>query len=100
MVEPTESEDLAELDRFCQAMISIRSEIDAVVEGRWDRHDNPLKMPRIRRRYAWGKRGINPIRVKLVGCLLPGPSKISFGPPLEDWTMRRGIEISSVLVRH
>ena len=43
MVEPTESEDLAELDRFCQAMISIRSEIDAVVEGRWDRHNNPLK---------------------------------------------------------
>ncbi|MEE2628140.1 MAG: aminomethyl-transferring glycine dehydrogenase [Candidatus Latescibacterota bacterium] len=43
MVEPTESEGLAELDRFCQAMISIRSEIDAVVEGRWDRLDNPLK---------------------------------------------------------
>ena len=33
MVEPTESEDLRELDRFCGAMIAIRSEIDAVVSG-------------------------------------------------------------------
>jgi glycine dehydrogenase len=43
MVEPTESEPLEELDRFCEAMISIRAEIDAVAEGRSDRHDNPLK---------------------------------------------------------
>jgi glycine dehydrogenase len=43
MVEPTESEDKAELDRFCDAMIQIRREIDAVVSGRWSRDDNPLK---------------------------------------------------------
>jgi glycine dehydrogenase len=42
MVEPTESEDLAELDRFCDAMIEIRAEIDAVADGRWSRTDNPL----------------------------------------------------------
>jgi glycine dehydrogenase len=42
MVEPTESEDLAELDRFCAAMISIRGEIDRVASGEWDREDNPL----------------------------------------------------------
>ena len=42
MVEPTESETLAELDRFCDAMISIRSEIDMVSSGQWDRDDNPL----------------------------------------------------------
>ncbi len=42
MIEPTESEDLAELDRFCDAMIQIRREIDAVEEGRWPRDDNPL----------------------------------------------------------
>ncbi|BFU44589.1 aminomethyl-transferring glycine dehydrogenase [Krasilnikovia sp. MM14-A1004] len=42
MVEPTESEDLAELDRFCTAMIAIREEIDAVAAGRWPRDDNPL----------------------------------------------------------
>ena len=43
MVEPTESEDLAELDRFCDAMIAIRAEIDAVEEGRWPADDNPLR---------------------------------------------------------
>jgi glycine dehydrogenase len=43
MVEPTESEDKAELDRFCDAMIQIRAEIEAVVTGRADRTDNVLK---------------------------------------------------------
>ncbi len=43
MVEPTESEDLAELDRFCDAMIAIRDEIDKVGSGEYDREDNPLR---------------------------------------------------------
>ena len=43
MVEPTESEDKAELDRFCDAMIQIRLEIDEVGSGRADRVDNVLK---------------------------------------------------------
>ncbi|MEV5767860.1 aminomethyl-transferring glycine dehydrogenase [Micromonospora sp. NPDC052213] len=42
MVEPTESEDLAELDRFCDAMIAIRAEIDKVGAGEWPAGDNPL----------------------------------------------------------
>ena len=42
MVEPTESEDLVELDRFCDAMIAIKAEIDAVAAGRWPTGDNPL----------------------------------------------------------
>ncbi len=42
MIEPTESEGLAELDRFCDAMISIRAEIDAVADGSWPADDNPL----------------------------------------------------------
>jgi glycine cleavage system P protein (glycine dehydrogenase) len=42
MVEPTESEDRGELDRFCDAMIAIRGEIDRVGSGEWDRSDNPL----------------------------------------------------------
>ncbi len=42
MIEPTESEDLAELDRFCAAMIAIRQEIARVATGEYDRHDNPL----------------------------------------------------------
>ena len=43
MVEPTESEPLVELDRFCDAMIAIRSEIAQVESGHWPRDDNPLK---------------------------------------------------------
>ena len=42
MVEPTESEDLAELERFIQAMIAIRHEADAVAAGEWPASDNPL----------------------------------------------------------
>ena len=43
MVEPTESEDKAEIDRFCDALVQIRKEIDEVVSGRADRADNVLK---------------------------------------------------------
>jgi glycine dehydrogenase len=43
MVEPTESESKAELDRFCDAMIAIRGEIRAIVDGKLDRGNNPLK---------------------------------------------------------
>ena len=43
MVEPTESESLEELDRFCEAMLAIRGEIAKVERGEWPREDNPLK---------------------------------------------------------
>jgi glycine dehydrogenase len=43
MVEPTESETRAELDRFCDAMISIRAEIQAVEDGSADRENNVLR---------------------------------------------------------
>jgi glycine dehydrogenase len=43
MIEPTESEDLAELDRFCDALLSIREEISAIEEGRADKVQNVLK---------------------------------------------------------
>jgi glycine dehydrogenase len=43
MVEPTESEDLAELDRFVTAMIAIKTEADAVAAGEWPADDNPLR---------------------------------------------------------
>jgi glycine dehydrogenase len=43
MIEPTESEGLAELERFCEAMIAIRAEIDAVAQGVWSVEDNPLR---------------------------------------------------------
>jgi glycine dehydrogenase len=43
MIEPTESEDKAELDRFCNALLSIRREMDLIEEGNFDKKDNPLK---------------------------------------------------------
>lgn len=43
MIEPTESESLEELDRFCQAMIQIHSEFEKVRAGAWDASNNPLK---------------------------------------------------------
>ncbi|RZF03571.1 aminomethyl-transferring glycine dehydrogenase [Streptomyces albidoflavus] len=43
MIEPTESENLAELDRFCEAMIAIRGEIEQVATGAWPAEDNPLR---------------------------------------------------------
>jgi glycine dehydrogenase len=43
MIEPTESESLAEIDQFCDAMISIRAEIDRIAAGEYDATDNPLK---------------------------------------------------------
>ncbi|WP_435870170.1 aminomethyl-transferring glycine dehydrogenase [Cellulosimicrobium funkei] len=43
MVEPTESEDLAELDRFVDALVAIRGEIDAVASGRWAVEESPLR---------------------------------------------------------
>ncbi|MEO1335320.1 MAG: aminomethyl-transferring glycine dehydrogenase, partial [Myxococcota bacterium] len=44
MIEPTESESMAELDRFCEAMIAIRDEIRAIESGEMDAKQNPLKL--------------------------------------------------------
>jgi glycine dehydrogenase len=43
MIEPTESENMGELDRFVEAMIAIRAEIKKIETGEWDKTDNPLK---------------------------------------------------------
>jgi glycine dehydrogenase len=43
MIEPTESEDLTEIDRFCDTMIAIRGEIEKVASGTWPADDNPLR---------------------------------------------------------
>ena len=43
MIEPTESETKAEIDRFCSAMLAIREEVRAIEDGRSDRKNNPLK---------------------------------------------------------
>jgi len=44
MIEPTESEPLAELDRFCEAMIAIHGEIQRVASGEWELAASPLRM--------------------------------------------------------
>ncbi len=43
MVEPTESEDLGEIDRFCDAMVAIKAEVDRVAAGEWAPEDSPLR---------------------------------------------------------
>ena len=43
MIEPTESESLAELDRFCDTLIKIKLEIDKIKSGKYDKDDNPVK---------------------------------------------------------
>jgi glycine dehydrogenase len=43
MIEPTESESIEELDRFCEAMIAIKGEIEKIASGEFDAEDNPLK---------------------------------------------------------
>ena len=43
MIEPTESESLIEIDRFCDAMIAIYQEVELIANGKWDRIHNPLK---------------------------------------------------------
>jgi glycine dehydrogenase len=58
MVEPTESEDLAEIDRFCDAMVAIRAEIDQVGAGKWSVEESPLRAaPHTARALAqkWGR---------------------------------------------
>lgn len=44
MIEPTESEDLQEMDRFCEALITIRKEIKDIEDGTIDKRLNPLKV--------------------------------------------------------
>ena len=56
MIEPTESEPKEELDRFCDAMIAIRSEIQAVIDGKADPRDNVLKNAPAHRGGGGGRR--------------------------------------------
>ncbi|MFI4896195.1 MAG: aminomethyl-transferring glycine dehydrogenase [Phycisphaerales bacterium JB059] len=107
MVEPTESEPLSELERFCGAMLEIREEIRAIEEGRIDREDNPLKnaphtiemvsadewthpysrqvaafpTPNLRRRKCWPSvaRVDNPYGDRNLACTCASVSEVSEG---------------------
>ena len=79
MVEPTESEDLGELDRFCEAMLAIRSEIDAVAAGEYPAGDNPLaNAPHPARALADWQHGYSID----AGCFPAGDYEDKYWPPV------------------
>jgi glycine dehydrogenase len=82
MVEPTESESLAELDRFCDAMISIRDEIARVEAGEWSPDDSPLRhAPHTAEDVAtdnWDR----PYPRELAAYPLPGMEGSKYWPPV------------------
>jgi glycine dehydrogenase len=82
MVEPTESETKAELDRFCDAMLAIRAEIADIEEGRMERENNPLKnAPHTVEDLVvqWGDRPYS----REQGCFPPGAFRVDkYWPPV------------------
>ncbi|MGD9021906.1 MAG: aminomethyl-transferring glycine dehydrogenase [Lysobacterales bacterium] len=108
MVEPTESESLAELDRFCDAMLAIHAEIRAVESGQLDRDDNPLvNAPHTQRDLAgaWAhpysrEEAAFPKPEQWQGKFWPAVNRVDnvYGdrnlfcscPPLEDWQDEEG----------
>jgi len=85
MIEPTESEDLAEIDRFIDAMIAIREEADAVAAGVWPADDNPLvNAPHTAQsviegewQHAYSRElGVYPLRSVIVGKYWPPVRRI------------------------
>ncbi|MER8041220.1 aminomethyl-transferring glycine dehydrogenase [Streptomyces hydrogenans] len=89
MIEPTESEGLEEIDRFCDAMIAIREEIEAVESGAWPRDDNPLvNAPHTARMVAgtWGRP--YPREVAAYPVSTPGHDK--YWPPVRRLDGARG----------
>ncbi|HQR26494.1 MAG TPA: aminomethyl-transferring glycine dehydrogenase [Nocardioides sp.] len=80
MVEPTESEDLAELDRFCDAMVAIRGEIAKVAAGRWAAEESPLRhAPHTGSTMVgkWGRR-----YTRQVAAYPAGPDPDKYWPPV------------------
>jgi len=82
MVEPTESEDLAELDRFCDAMIAIRREIAKVAAGELDAHDNPLKNAPHTASMLMSARWKHPYEREEAAYPLPGDRRAKYWPPV------------------
>jgi glycine dehydrogenase len=83
MIEPTESEDLAELDRFCDAMLSIADEITAVEEGAWPREDNPLKNAPHTAAEALGTAWTHPYTREEAAFPLPYVAARKYWPPVK-----------------
>lgn len=85
MVEPTESESLAEVDAFCEAMIAIKSEIDKVGSGVWPAQDNPLRGLRTPPNHSSPTSGTTPIPA-------PRPPTPSAGVPSQGVAPVRRID--------
>ena len=98
MIEPTESQTKAELDRFCEAMLGVREEVSAVEEGRMDRSNNPLRT-RPTRWKTWSANGTGPTRVKPPASrlALSGSRILAAGEPCRPTLM--AIAISYVPAR-
>jgi glycine dehydrogenase len=82
MVEPTESEDLAELDRFCDAMIAIRQEIARVASGDYDARDNPLKNAPHPASMLLADEWEHPYGRTEAAYPLPGDRRVKYWPPV------------------
>jgi glycine dehydrogenase len=82
MVEPTESEDLAELDRFCDAMIAIRQEIAKVASGESDPADNPLKNAPHTAAMLLAGDWAHPYEREQAAYPLPGDRRGKYWPPV------------------
>jgi glycine dehydrogenase len=82
MIEPTESEDLAELDRFCAAMIAIRAEVGKVAAGEWDRGDNPLRNAPHTAACLVADDWAHPYSREIAGYPLPAVHRAKYWPPV------------------
>jgi glycine dehydrogenase len=82
MVEPTESEDLAELDRFCDAMIGIRQEIAKVASGEFDAKDNPLKNAPHTAAMLLATDWAHPYEREQAAYPVPGDRRSKYWPPV------------------
>jgi hypothetical protein len=98
MIEPTESESLAELERFCQAMIQIHGEISAVKDGRSDAHDNPLKHAPHTAAVVAGEWGRSYSREQAAHSRRRGCANASSGPTSPASTTSTATAISSARV--
>ena len=83
MIEPTESESKAELDRFCDAMIAIAGEIAAIAAGRADRTDNPLKNAPHTAREVMANTWLHPYSREQAAFPLPYVAANKYWPPVK-----------------
>jgi glycine dehydrogenase len=82
MVEPTESEDLAELDRFVDAMVAIRHEIDEVAAGTWPLEDSPLRNAPHTAAAVTADEWTHPYSRRVAAFPVPGLAAAKYWPPV------------------